>query len=139
MYSSCLAKQAQVKVLFQGCTQEKCYEKIIELGQKLPLMPDHLKTSEALVKGCQSTMHLTATLRKGLVHYQASSDALISKGLAMLLLMVYNEEPPETILKCPPTYLEELGISLSLTPSRANGLYSMHLRMQQEALRLLVS
>lgn len=138
MYKSCFAKQAYVKSIFDNCsTKEERYEKIIELGKKLPALPDPLKTPHSLVKGCQSMTYLYATLENGTVHFQASSDALISAGLAMILLMVYNDESPEVILKCPPTFLEDLGISASLTPSRANGLYSMHLRMQQEALKLL--
>ena len=70
--------------------------------------------------------------------FEAEADALISAGLAALLTQVYSGETPETILKCPPTYLDEIGISASLTPNRANGLYSIHLRMKQEALKLLM-
>ena len=70
--------------------------------------------------------------------FEAESDALISAGLAALLTQVYSGETPEVILKCPPSYIEELGINSSLTPNRASGLYSMHLQMKQEALKLLV-
>ena len=71
------------------------------------------------------------------MRFRAESDALISAGLAVLLVRVYDGETPETMLKCPPTYLEELGIPGSLSPGRAVGLVSLHRRMQQEAVRLL--
>ena len=84
-------------------------------------------------------MHLLTSKEEGKLYFQAESDALISKGLAALLIAVYSGESPEAILKCPPSYLEEIGITASLTPNRANGLYSIHLRMKQEALKALIN
>ena len=136
MFESCLEKQERIKKLFTSCSsEEKKYEKIIELGRNLPHMPAEDKTPENFVKGCQSTMYLTSRLENGHVYFTADSDALISAGLAAILLQAYNGETPETILKCSPAYLEDLGISASLTPNRANGLYSIHLRMKQDALK----
>lgn len=140
MFQSCMEKQQQIKNLFACCSsEEKKYEKIIELGKSLPPFPESDKTPQNFVKGCQSTMYLTSHLVNGKVFFTADSDALISAGLAAILLQVYNGETPETILKCPPSYLEDLGISASLTPNRANGLYSIHLRMKQDALILYMS
>ncbi len=136
MLESCEKKQMQVKALFDACTSEELkYHKIIELGKQQPHLPDSEKTPENIVKGCQSTMYLTASFKDGCVFFAADSDALISAGLAAILIKVYSGETPEAILKCPPKYLEELGIGASLTPSRANGLYSIHLRMKQDALK----
>lgn len=83
-------------------------------------------------------MYLHSFLRDGKVFFEGESDALISSGLAAILIRTYNGESPETILKCPPDFLEDLGISASLTPNRANGLYSIHLRMKQDALKWLM-
>lgn len=139
MYFSCLDKQAKVKELFAPCRNaEERYETIIELGRALSPMDEREKVEENRVYGCQSLTYLKATLKGGEVFFAVTSEALISRGLAALLLYVYSGERPEVVIKCPPNYLEELGISASLTPSRANGLYSMHLRMQQEALKLLM-
>lgn len=80
-------------------------------------------------------MYLYANLEHGKVHYWAHSEALISAGLAALLIAVYDAEPPEVILQCPPLFLEELGIHQALSPSRANGLSSLFLKMKQEALQ----
>lgn len=130
----------EMKELFLQCsTEEKRYAKIIELGRSLPSLETSLKVPENLVKGCQSTMYLHSTLRDGKVFFEGESDALISSGLAAILISVYNEESPEVILKCPPDFLEELGISASLTPNRANGLYSIHLRMKQDALKFILN
>lgn len=139
MFDSCLAKQEKIKKLFSSCENEEAkYRKIIELGRGQPHVNNLYKVPENIVKGCQSTVYLHSSLKDGLVFFESESDALISSGLAQILIHAYSGEPPEVILKCPPTYLEELGISASLTPNRANGLYSIHLRMKQEALRFLM-
>lgn len=139
MFESCLEKQKLIKEIFYSCsTKEQKYETIIEFGRAQTHFSIEDKIPENLVKGCQSTVYLKSTYENGKVYFEAESDALISAGLAMILLKVYSGETPEAILKCPPDYLEELGISASLTPNRANGLYSIHLKMKQEALKFLI-
>lgn len=135
MSESCLAKQEKVKELFQSCTtQEARYQLIIDLGRTQKPLALHEKTETARVKGCQSNMFLKATYEDGFCHFQTEADALISAGLGVLLTMVYDHELPETVLKCPPTFLEELQIHASLTPNRSNGLSSLYLHMKQQAL-----
>ena len=139
MFEECLEKQRQIKDIFLQCTTEDAkYGKIIEFGRHQKPLLQIWKTPENLVKGCQSQMYLHAYWENNRIIFETESDALISAGLAALLTKVYSGETPETILKCPPTYLEDLGISASLTPSRANGLHSVHLRMKQEALKMLL-
>lgn len=139
MYQSCLDKQEQVKILFSAClNEEEKYQKIIQLGRMLPPLTPEDKSPENKVKGCQSAMYLKSWIKGDRVFFAGESDALISSGLAAVLIQVYSGETPEVILKCAPDYLEQLGISASLTPSRANGLYSIHLRMKQDALKYLI-
>lgn len=139
MFETCLKKQQEIKDLFLSCpTEESKYEKIIELGRQQKPLSEIWKTSENLVKGCQSQLYLHSYWEGDKIMFETESDALISAGLAALLTKVYSGETPEAILKCPPRYIEELGIDTSLTPIRANGLYSVHLRMKQEALKMLV-
>ncbi len=139
MFDSCLKKQFEIKEFFLACpTEEAKYEKIIEMGRQQNPLPPAYKIPENLVKGCQSQMYLHAYWSGDKIIFESESDALISAGLAALLVQVYSGEPPEVVLKCPPTYLDEIGINASLTPNRASGLYSMHLRMKQEALKMLV-
>ncbi len=134
-----MKKQAAVKAQFVNCTTEELkYEKLIEKGKELPKLSPDKKVKENLVNGCQSIMYLDAAYKDGFIYFTAESDALISSGLASILIDVYNGEAPETILKCAPSFIEELGIGASLTPSRANGLYSIHLRMKQDALRIFM-
>lgn len=140
MFDSCLAKQQKIKEIFLACpSMEAKYEKVIELGRHQTALPKEAKISENLVTGCQSQMYLHSYWSGDNIIFETESDALISAGLAALLIEVYSGETPEAILKCPPHYLEEIGISASLTPNRASGLYSLHLRMKQDALKMLVA
>ena len=139
MYESCIAKQKEVIREFSECQSfEDKYRKIIELGRKLPSIAKELKTPENKIHGCQSNAYLQSYLRDGVVIFEGEADAMISAGIIHLLISVYSGETPEVILKCEPGYIEELGIQASLTPSRANGMASMHLRMKQDALKLLM-
>lgn len=140
MFTTCLEKQERVRALFNTSpTEEEKYQKIIDLGRALPPLDPAFKIPANSVPGCQSIVYLHSHLQDNLILFGAESEALISAGLAAILIQVYSGETPEAILKCPPTYLEDLGISASLTPSRANGLYSIHLRMKQDALRWLIA
>jgi cysteine desulfuration protein SufE len=133
-------KQKKIIELFAGCaTAEERYNKIIELGQGSKRLAADDRVPENLVKGCQSLMYLKTEFDGERIYFTAESDALISAGLAALLIMVYSGETPEVVLKSPPTYLEEIGITAALSPNRANGLYSLHLRMKQEALKCIMS
>lgn len=136
MNTHCLQKQKRVVDMFSACkTAEERYNKIIDLGQQSKRLDPEDRIPENLVKGCQSLMYLKAHYDGKLMHFAAESDALISAGLAVLLILVYDGEAPEVVLKCPPAYLEEIGVTSALSPNRANGLYSLHLRMKQEALK----
>jgi cysteine desulfuration protein SufE len=142
MFESCIEKQNRIRAHFSSCrSEEEKYGKIIEMGKELPHLDPLHKTLENLVQGCQSTMYLKtfADLNDNSLHFQADSNALISAGLAALLIFVYSGESATTILQCKPSYLEDLGIHANLSPSRASGLYSIHLRMKQEALKHLTS
>jgi len=131
-------KTAELKEIFSSCpTSEAKYQKIIELGRTLPPLDNRFKTPENQVVGCQSVMYLHAFLQEGRIFFQADSEALISRGLAALLVRAYSGEPPLTVLQNPPHFLSEAGIPQILSPGRSGGLFSLLARMKQEALRLM--
>ncbi len=139
--SACLLKQEKLSKLFAHLpSSEAKYEKIMEMGKNLPPLSEACRTEKHLVPGCQSIVYLRAYLgADGHSYFEIHSEALISSGLAALLLYVYNGEPPEVILTCPPTFIQELGLLQSLSPGRSNGLASMFQAMRKEALLLLTN
>jgi len=118
-------------------TPEEKYSYLIEIGRALPSYPPDLRTPDRIVPGCQSTLYLHACLKEDKLFFQSQSDALISQGLAALLIQVYSGLAPQIILLNPPLFLHELGIFASLSPHRSNGLASIYARMKQEALQSL--
>lgn len=137
-FTACLARQAQLTLEFRALPDTAArYEHLIEMGRPLRTSNTSLRHPQNLVSGCQSEVYLVAQLQNGKVYFSVYSEALISAGLAALLLAIYDGETIETILGCSPTCITEMGILASLTPGRSNGLASMHLRMKQEAIRLL--
>ncbi|HSX10555.1 MAG TPA: SufE family protein [Chlamydiales bacterium] len=128
-------KCADLKKNFAPLSTEERYDLLISLGRALPEYPATLKTSLHIVSGCQSALYLYPTFTEGKLYFQAQSDALISAGLAALLIHVYSGETPETILTSPPTFLTDLQLTIS--PNRSNGLAHIHLRMKQLALEAL--
>ncbi len=139
-YVSCLKKQSLLKETFLALkSQEEKYHRVIEFGQAAPPMPPQDQLEENLVTGCQSRLYLKVECKKGRLALQASSDALISAGLAQLLIQIYDGEPPEAVFKCPPLFLKEIGLIEALSSSRASGLKSLYQKLQQESLKYLVS
>ena len=139
IFHSCIEKQQALLELFQGLgsTEEK-YQKIIELGKQLPPLDASFQTEACRVAGCQSRLYIHSYMKDGKIYFEADADALISKGLAALLVQVFSGETPETVLKCPPLHLQKLGLQEMLTPSRSNGLAAVYLRLKQEALTFLL-
>ncbi|MBS0623376.1 MAG: SufE family protein [Verrucomicrobia bacterium] len=126
----------QLLQLFQGKSQEQLYKELLRLADDLPVFQLDWKTEENRVLGCQSLMYLHAELKEGRLHFAAFSDALISKGLAALLINFYEGMEPKEFLMTPPTFLKDLGILTSLSPTRVNGVASLWSKMKQETVRL---
>jgi cysteine desulfuration protein SufE len=101
------------------------YEYIIELGKSLPIINDDYKLDENLIKGCQSKVWLYSELENDTIKYTADSDAILTKGIAALLLRVYSGQKPADILTAETKFIDEIGLKEHLSPTRANGLVSM--------------
>lgn len=109
---------------------EDRYKLIIEMGKKLPAMPEEGKIDSFKIKGCQSQVWLFPRFENGKILFYGDSDAAIVKGIVALLFAVYSESTPDEILMTRPTFLEEMGIREHLSMSRANGLSSMLKQIQ---------
>lgn len=112
------------------------YEYLIELGKKLPLINDQYKDEDHLIKGCQSRVWLHAENRNGMVVYTADSDAIITKGIIALLLRVLSGQTPQAILDEELFFINQIGLTNHLSPTRANGLLSMVKQIKMDAMAL---
>ncbi|MDG1793592.1 MAG: SufE family protein [Flavobacteriaceae bacterium] len=110
------------------------YEYMIELGKSLPMIASEFKTDDNIIKGCQSKVWLHAELENGTVVFTADSDAIITKGIVAILIRVFSNQSPETILKTNTDFIDEIGLKEHLSPTRANGLVSMIKKIKMYAL-----
>lgn len=107
------------------------YAYIIDLGTALPSLPDGDKTPQHLIEGCQSRVWITASLSDdGKVIYRADSDAMIVKGIIALLVRVLSNQRPADILDADLYFIDRIGLSSHLSPTRSNGLVAMLKQMK---------
>lgn len=88
-------------------------------------MDESHKTEDNLIKGCQSRVWFHAELKDGRLFFTADSDAIITKGIAGLLIRVFSGQVPEVIAKADLHFIDEIGLTQHLSPTRSNGLLSM--------------
>jgi cysteine desulfuration protein SufE len=101
------------------------YEYIIQLGKELPMIEEQYKTEENLIKGCQSRVWMHAEIRDGRLYFTADSDAVITKGLVSLVIKVLSSQTPKDIVDANLYFVDAIGLSSHLSPTRSNGLLSM--------------
>ncbi|HVW99304.1 MAG TPA: SufE family protein [Candidatus Babeliaceae bacterium] len=114
------------------------YEYIIDLGKKLPVLEDQYKKDENKVRGCQSTVWLTADYKDGRVYYKADSDAVIVKGLISMLIRVLSGQTSGDIVNAKLDFIKEIGMMSHLAQTRSNGLLAMVKQMKNYALAFIV-
>lgn len=101
------------------------YEHIIQLGKELPLIDEKYKTPDHLIKGCQSQVWLHTEMQNGKLIFTADSDAVITKGLVSLMITVFSGHTPKEIAESEIYFIDAIGLSSHLSPTRSNGLLSM--------------
>jgi cysteine desulfuration protein SufE len=101
------------------------YAYIIELGNELPELSEEARTDQNLIDGCQSKVWFNANLVEGKIILEADSDAIITKGIASLLIRVLSNQTPDDILNTELYFIDKIGLNAHLSPTRSNGLMSM--------------
>lgn len=111
------------------------YDYLIGLGGQLPaIVPEH-RTERYLIDGCQSRVWIDARQDDaGRVHFTADSDAIITKGIISLLIRVLSGRPAQEIVDTELYFIDAIGLSSNLSPTRANGLAAMVKQMRLYAL-----
>lgn len=110
------------------------YEYIIELGKDLPIIKDTYKTDDNLIKGCQSKVWLHAEVVSGKIAFTADSDAILTKGIVALLVRILSEQSPMEIMTADLFFIDKIGLTEHLSPTRANGLLAMVKQLKLYAL-----
>lgn len=101
------------------------YSLLIELGNDLEALDPKDKNDQNLIKGCQSRVWLVAEMNDGKLTFRGESDAVIVKGLVALLLRVVSGRTPQELLENELHFIDDLGLTQHLSPTRSNGLLAM--------------
>ena len=118
--------------LFEDWMQR--YEYMIGLGKSIELIDTSKKIDSNLIKGCQSKLWLHAELKNNKLIFKADSEAIITKGIAAVLLRVFSNQTPKDILNANLDFVDKIGLKEHLSPTRANGLISMIKQIKYYAL-----
>lgn len=107
------------------------YQYLIEVGKMHPPLDERYKTEDYQLEGCQSQVWMKGQCINGLLHIDADSDSMITRGILALLLNAVNDHPPKEIADADFSFLQTIGLSTNLSPSRANGLALMVRRLKR--------
>jgi cysteine desulfurase/selenocysteine lyase len=113
------------------------YEYLIDIGRKLPAMPEVLKQECNRVQGCQSTVFMHARKKPGsadVIEFLADSDADIVRGELALLQRLFCGQHAGAVLAFDfAGFMQRIGLDKNLTQGRRNGLAEMLRRVQRFA------
>lgn len=116
---------------------EERYRYLIELGRKLPPLPEAEHNEANKVRGCMSQVWMSARTEPGpplKLHFSGDSDAHIVKGLIAVVFMLYSDRTPREILDTDiGGAFARLGLDSNLSMNRRNGFYSMVERIKAMA------
>jgi len=101
------------------------FQQVIEHGEAMAPLPDAVKTDDRLVKGCQSRVWLDAATEADVFRVRADSESQIVRGLASLLVRVFDGLTAAEARAVDLWFPAEIGLAEHLSPNRANGLDAM--------------
>jgi cysteine desulfurase/selenocysteine lyase len=115
-------------------------EFVSEMGEKMPAMPDLLKSDENFVKGCMSTVHIAARKRPGsadVIEFLGDSNTPIVKGLIAIVQKIWSGQQASDILAFDmQAFLRRIGLENLVTVQRRIGLEKVIERVREQAASL---
>ena len=107
---------------------------LMQWGERLAPLSDAERTEENRVHGCESLVWLVAERHGEHLHFRASSDARLLRGLlAVLLIRIEGLSDAELATLDLVDWFNRLGLQRQLSPSRSNGLNAVLQRMRELA------
>ena len=114
------------------------YQSLIEMGRDMSEFPAEYKTQEFYVEGCLSALWIRGEYRDGLLWFTADSVGILPKGLAALLVHLFNGVAPQEILGWTGSPSKELGFYQNMTPTRVEAFTKMITRFKKIAQEAVV-
>jgi cysteine desulfuration protein SufE len=116
------------------------YQYLVELGQKLPPLPEAARIEDNKVKGCMSQVWIQAYRDPEADHrirYHGDCDTTIIKGVLTLLIQLVDRRRVEEIEQLDvDEFFERLELHEHLSPNRHVGVYAIVELMKKQAREL---
>ncbi|MDH0622503.1 SufE family protein [Pseudomonas chengduensis] len=107
---------------------------LMQWGERLEPLRETERVDEHRVHGCESLVWLIAEQRGEHLHFRASSDARLLRGLLAVLLARVEGLPRAELASVDLVdWFNQLGLQRQLSPSRSNGLNAVLQRMRELA------
>ena len=107
---------------------------LMQWGELLEPLSETERVDEHRVHGCESVVWLIAEQRGEHLHFRASSDARLLRGLLAVLLARVEGLPRAELASVDLVdWFNQLGLQRQLSPSRSNGLNAVLQRMRELA------
>lgn len=101
------------------------FQYIIDCAKSAPSLPESLRRDEFLVEGCTSQLWLICDFADGVCRFRVDADAVIAKGIALLICNYFDGAAPAEIVADDADFLASVGIDQHLSPNRRNGLANL--------------
>ena len=115
------------------------YQYLIDLGKELEQLTKEERSDANLVRGCQSQVWMITNGSAKSIEVRANSDAAIVSGLIALIVKVYSGASAKDIVNTEPKFIDAIGLTQHLSPTRANGLASMLQKLKADAAKIIAN
>ena len=119
------------------------YQYLVELGGKLPPLPEEARVEDNRVKGCMSQVWVRAYHEDGStgrLRYHGDCDTTIIKGVLTLLIGLAEGRTPEEMEELDvDDFFERLQLDDHLSPNRHVGVYAIVELMKKQAREMAVA
>jgi len=113
------------------------YQYLVELGQKLPPLPEEARVEDNRVKGCMSQVWVSAYRdpeAHDRVRYHGDCDTTIIKGVLTLLIQLVDRRRIEEVEDLDvDEFFERLKLDDHLSPNRHVGVFAIVELMKKQA------
>ena len=131
MPESIVDRQEKIRAKFASFSDpDDKWKFLLDLAREHKGMDASLKAEKFIIQGCASTMYLVPKFDGAKIHFEmdvegGTTNPLISRGLGALALQIFNDMTPADILSVDPTFFQQIGLNVGLSPTRSNGFASL--------------
>lgn len=98
------------------------YECLLELTADMPPLQKEEKCEANRISSCQANLWLVLEFEDGSIRVRADSESLIVKGIAAVIVALFDNRTPEEICDAQISFLEDTPIKSQISTDRFNGM-----------------